>query len=70
MEYLIYLSNYLLVGILVMFLINGIHNKVIKIKGGNPFTEVDKVILTLLWPLYFTTFVYNFIKGWVNRSKQ
>jgi hypothetical protein len=63
MEYLIYLSWYLMCGMAVMFILNKIHDTLIEFTKSKPFSELDRVLLILLWPIYLFTFIVNFIKG-------
>jgi len=67
MQYLIYLSWYLMIGMVVQFLLDWIHSKVVSIKGGENFTHLEKFMLTILWPIYLITFIVNFFKGWGSR---
>lgn len=55
-----WIINYLLLGILVMWVLDYISHKV----SDNPnqlFTKWERVTLVIVWPVYLTTFIVMFI---------
>lgn len=64
-----WLSLYFMCGVLQTALIDWIHHSLIKYTQGENFSNGERTLLILLWPIYGIAFWYNFWKGWFNKEK-
>ena len=60
---MIILAKYFLIGVITSALLEGAI-----VKAGYPMEWSDRFWVVLGWPLALTIFIYNFIKGILNRD--
>ena len=64
MEWISYLSWYLMIGVGNLFVIDWTHNKMITLgMDAEPYTNTERIVIGLLWPLYATIFWIIFFKN-------
>jgi hypothetical protein len=65
-----WVSCYLLVGGLTLFVMDYVVTKIADLKDdpGRKFTNMERIIILLLWPIYGWVFWFNFIRGFFGRK--
>ena len=64
MEWISYISWYLMIGVENLFVIDWTHNKMIGFgMKAEPYTNSERIVIGLLWPLYATIFWIIFFKN-------
>ena len=64
MEWLQWTSWYLMIGVGNLFVIDWTHNKMIGLgMKADPYTNPERIVIALLWPLYATVFWVIFFKN-------
>jgi len=58
-----FISYYLLIGTLSLIIMDYIVTKVAKLFDKDPFTNGERLVVLLLWPIYTLVFWYNFFKS-------
>ena len=64
MEWIQYISWYLMIGVGNLFVIDWTHMKMIELgMDAEPYTNAERIVIGLLWPLYATVFWIIFFKN-------
>ena len=65
-----FITYYLLIGTLSLMIMDYMVNKVAKILGKEPFTNMERIIILILWPMYTIIFWYNFLKSFFGNREE
>jgi hypothetical protein len=69
MEWTQYISWYLLIGVSNLAIIDWTHYKMIELGlDAEPYNNVERIVIGLLWPLYATVFWVIFFKNLFTRK--
>jgi hypothetical protein len=65
-----WVSCYLLVGGLTLFVMDYVVTKIADLKDdpSRKFTNMERIIILLLWPIYGWVFWFNFIRAFFGRK--
>ena len=64
-----YILYYLIVGITNLAIMDYFINKLVElIDDKKPLTNVERVVILILWPIYSTVFWYNFFKTLIKKD--
>jgi len=58
-----FISYYLLIGGLSLMVMDYMVTKVAKLLDKQPFTNTERIVVLVLWPIYTFVFWYNFFKS-------
>jgi len=71
MNWLQIISIYMLIGLVNTFVIDWWHNLLVKITkdGFEQYTNWERVVLIVLWPVYATIFWFIFFKSFFKKNE-
>ncbi len=58
-----FIIYYFFIGVINTMILDYMVTKVAKLFDKPPFTNLERVVVLLLWPIYALTFWYNFFKS-------
>ena len=64
------ITYYFLIGALSLMVMDYAVTKIAKLLGKEPLTNMERMVVLLLWPLYTFVFWYNFIKSWFGNRNE
>jgi hypothetical protein len=65
-----FIAYYFLIGGLSLMVMDYMVTKVAKLLDKDPFTNVERLVVLLLWPIYTFVFWYNFIKSFFGNREE
>jgi hypothetical protein len=64
-----YILYYLIVGITNLAIMDYFINKLVELMDDKkPLTNMERVVILILWPIYSTVFWYNFFKTLIKKD--
>lgn len=64
-----YILYYLIVGITNLAIMDYFINKLVELMDDRkPLTNMERVVILILWPIYSTVFWYNFFKTLIKKD--
>ena len=65
-----FITYYLLIGTFSLMIMDYMVTKVAKLLDKEPFTNYERIIILILWPMYTIVFWYNFFKSFFGNREE